>query len=615
MDGWKIYCALILSVTLVACGGGGSGGGSTGSNGGSNNNNPQIVATPGSLTQSAAINDSPNQTAVISLSLRNIPASAKNIAGAYTINTGISNAVIAWTDTTTASITVYFQAPESLKPGTYTGHVRVYICQDSTCSSAIAGTETTIPVSYVVTLPTAPPVITFSQNPVVTNALAADFTQKGVIVGLTQTNFGEIPVVTVTHSGQLVQNILVTSANSIGLATGLNISLPAANTLGIGTYTDTLTVTVCLDATCVNQATGSPYTIPITYVIDNMISVDGAQGYTLSAIKLANQGAVWDQVHQKLYVIQQGTDGIAPGYLIPLDPATGMQDSPVALTATPMGSGDVSSDGTWLYLGMIDGTIQRLHLPDLTLDLTIPLGVDITNGYQQYAADIRAAPGAPQTFAVALSNGWSYGLEEEVGVAVFDGALRRSNIANATWRPSTSGVIVDFLAWNPAGNTLYGTYDQVSGQDAMFIMPVSTDGIDSYTATTQSITGRAHFVGNMIYTDSGDVYNTLNNASGTQIQPFPKTSYTSPSPAYSYNLCLAPDSVRDQLFVIGYDDALYSGYALAKLKRSDQSFTGMIELPSLLAPGYRGLTRWGDAGLVWLSSGYVVLLSGNFVSH
>ena len=48
-----------------------------------------------------------------------------------------------------------------------------------------------------------------------------------------------------------------------------------------------------------------------------------------------------------------------------------------------------------VYVGLTSGTVQRLVLPQLTTDIRITLGTSL------YPADVRVAPGAPHTVAIA----------------------------------------------------------------------------------------------------------------------------------------------------------------------------------------------------------------------
>ena len=59
----------------------------------------------------------------------------------------------------------------------------------------------------------------------------------------------------------------------------------------------------------------------------------------------------------------------------------------------------ISDDAKYLYVGLDGkGTVQRLLLPGLTPDISIPLGSDPNLG-AYHALDLQVAPGAPKTIA------------------------------------------------------------------------------------------------------------------------------------------------------------------------------------------------------------------------
>ena len=84
----------------------------------------------------------------------------------------------------------------------------------------------------------------------------------------------------------------------------LSIGLQPGNQMGSGTYTGTISVTACLDATCANPVQGSPFQIAVTYNVGSSITVGGANGYTVQGLQLQSLGMVWDPLNQVIWVVQ-----------------------------------------------------------------------------------------------------------------------------------------------------------------------------------------------------------------------------------------------------------------------------------------------------------------------
>jgi hypothetical protein len=142
----------------------------------------------------------------------------------------------------------------------------------------------------------------------------------------------------------------------------------------------------------------------------------------------------------------------------------------------------------------------------------------------------------------------------------------------------------------------------------MYVMTVSANGVEDVTATTQSVTGDVHLAGDVLYSDSGDVYDLLAKTTSNKIRPF---SVQTGNP---YVFCVVPNVNQGKLFLIGTDGESSSGYSLGVIGLIDRQLVRKIALPSYALPSYRSLIRWGDNGLAYSTVNRVVLISGDFVT-
>jgi hypothetical protein len=139
--------------------------------------------------------------------------------------------------------------------------------------------------------------------------------------------------------------------------------------------------------------------------------------------------------------------------VIAIDPYSGSVTRSRVLGRAPNALA-VSGDGRFLYVG-IDGagTVQRLRLPSMDLDLTISLGQSPLYQLPYTAGLIRVSPAQPATVAVTrvLPNISSSRLG---GVVILDDAVQRPIVAGG--EASTTGFLFpSSLAWNDDGSSLY----------------------------------------------------------------------------------------------------------------------------------------------------------------
>jgi hypothetical protein len=571
---------MVLSA-LTACGGGGSGGGGA----------PAIQVGTSTVSASTSVVNG----AIVSVPVSLILSSPRTdyYRSRWTTH-GIIDAAL--NVNSPASVTINFKPGTSLQPGTYTDQVGLEACSDSACATPIAGSAVTINTTYTVTSVDAAhePSVYFSQTSVSVQALAIDaLVQPTITLPFTLTNFPQGPYLATSITGSAVTGAYIaTSSATQGTVT---IYVPVATDLEAGDHTATISVTACLDVTCANPVQGSPFQITVDYSIGNTITVAGPNGYTIQAMAQQVESMVWDSVHQLLYVVLP-FDSTGTSHIAAIDPVTQTMSAPVALDSSAFGPMAISDDGQFVYVGLSNGTVQRLLLPQLTTDnrIVLPLGLGL------YPADVRVAPGAPHTIAVALS-GDPFGDigNEERGVAVFDDNAMRPNETIASGYPLT-GVTVDYLQWI-SGSSLYGSgYGPASnGQGSFFSMAVDTTGISSSTSIGGVTGGRMHYA-QKLYTDFGTIFDPVSGEINSTLSSTPNL----------YGLL--PDSISGRLFVSS-GMQIQGTIQLQALDLQQLTPLAQILMPPL-ASQQREWALWGQNGIVIRTAYDLIFVQGSFVS-
>jgi outer membrane protein assembly factor BamB len=144
---------------LAGCGGGGGGGGGGGSNA------PSLTVDPTRLDVAADGNTSSHPTAILTVTVHN-PSSKGTYVGAGSTSNAITGMTFE-TSGTQAILTISFEDPSVIGPGTYSDSVMLAICTDSTCAQVQGGTELNVPVVYTVTTSAT---VSLSANPTTTGA-------------------------------------------------------------------------------------------------------------------------------------------------------------------------------------------------------------------------------------------------------------------------------------------------------------------------------------------------------------------------------------------------------------------------------------------------------------
>ncbi len=600
------YFGLMALLLLSACGGGG--GGNSVASSSASSTTPQIVATPASITRTVAVNAVASQTATITFEFLNMPASAVNFAATRLATGALQDAAWGSVTATGGTVIVWFDAPASLPPGTYTDRIRVFACLDMACTSA-AGVETIVPIQYTVTAAVPAPQIALSQNAITVGALKQETVAKTVQINFTAQNFNQAPYVALSYSGSAITSA-VAVAN--GSANGsLFVTLAAPSSLGSGHYVPTLTVNACLDSTCANPVQGYPLSISVSYDIGDAISMTGANGYVLRAVALQTKAMVWSNANNSMYVVLPG-DVQASGYVAVLDASTGQLINKTALLVAPTGALAVSNNGAYLYVGLADGTVSRLSTAGFTPSLSIPMGVLQENStgtmlsHQQYAMRIAVSNNNAQTIAVLTALAPDLKDAGAMRLSVFDGAVQRPNIP-AWYTAQGVGTDAGFIVWSPGDAYIYATKNNLA-QPGILGFSIDGGGVASVTPYSGDwVLGRPVYSGGLIYTDQGNVFDPASGMFGVKIKPFTYDSFN-----------LVADSNLNKAFVIGQVfETSRSYFVVRSLRLSDRQVLANIDLPDPVITPFNMFTliRWGTSGLAYTTPSYVVLISGGFVQN
>jgi hypothetical protein len=580
----------VISLLFSGCGGGGGAGG-----GGSIS--PSVTASPASVSVSAAVNAVTPDVVQIAIITANLPSNAAYIGGRYSTQ-GISSADAGYNTSGAPLVDIVFKPPASLSPGTYKDQIEVQFCSDSACADAIPGTSVTIPVSYQV-LPIAAakmPSVNFSQTQVNYQGLQIDPQPPPQInIAITLANFGLEPYFTVDNGGSAIANGFA-YAQSLSSGT-LTINLAAPASVPAGSTTVPLKITACLDANCVTPVQGSPFTVNVTYLVGNTITVAGPHGYRLQVQTLSNRAMRPDLVHGQIYLeLPVNSDGA--GQIAALNPTTMTLGPPAALNANGTGAMAVSDDGQYLYVGVIDGTVQRYQIPSLLPDITIPMGND-AKGNKLYAIDIAVAPGMSRTIAVAQSDSeYTGGVNASGSVAIFDDAVQRTG----TTPSSAAGAQIDYLSWGADATTLFGTSHETTG---LFTMSINSQGIGAFQNQGSFPGTRMHFANALLYLDGGQIIDPATAQSNSALGTY--------APLYG----VLPNTSTATLFVSNTVSGPAGPPILHALDLASYTPIADLQMPNLIM----GQSDWIllnnvlPAPVMVVDSGtYLVFITGGFVS-
>ena len=315
----------------------------------------------------------------------------------------------------------------------------------------------------------------------------------------------------------------------------------------------------------------------------------------LTTLSLSGEDMAYDPTRGLLYIAV--TDPTAPhgNAIVTVDPAlaaitatqsTGFQPSTLGL----------SDDGKYLYAGFQTlAAVRRYALQDFSLNLTIPLTLGPNN--QNFAGDVKVAPGQNQTIAVSFGSRLVEP-RDAGGMAIYDNATPRPQAATYA-----SGADTYKLAWGIDATHLYAQSDPVFQPQSLSLFTVGTQGLTRSAAGGgfTNLALRPHYdaATNLIYSDGGHIADPITGVEAGLL---------------SSSGTLAIDATLNRAFVVRGSNNT-GGYTLDTFNLRSQTLLKSVPLPGI--SGYpTQLLRWGTQGLALLtdSPGTLYLLQGSDIS-
>ncbi|NYF52698.1 YncE family protein [Tunturiibacter gelidoferens] len=358
----------------------------------------------------------------------------------------------------------------------------------------------------------------------------------------------------------------------------------------------------------VNTAPGGGTSNSISFAV----TAAPTQGTTVIPIQ-ANDLA-WDPVNKKIYLSLPSVDGSTGNSVQVLDPATGSLGASTFAGSEPNLLA-VSANSKYLYVSLNGASnVQRMTLPNLGLDILIPLGGDKFDGPFS-AMDMQAAPNSDATVAVVRDTP-GFSPAEEGGVVIYDDGTARTS-ALCGWIQAgcfnASPGLFDSIQWSSDGSTMFAANNEDTGFD-FYTIPVTSAGfgkVTDYGGLAGGFGQDIHYdaVTTYVYDDNGRI---INPGSGTVVGTFNASGL------------MVPDGSLGMAFFLGQsiDNFGSSTYTLQSF--DIRHFTPIATLTINNVVGTpTHLIRWGTDGLAFTTSnefgppgttgGAVYIVSGSFV--
>lgn len=494
---------VVIGSLLFAVGACKGGGGSDESGGSS----PRLNLSVSAVTISAPVTSGTRPTSSITVAVENAGTTNYYIRVQHSSN-GIAN-LGSTRDRGPLEVLLDFKTPYDLRPATYSDTLVFDLCTDGTCASLVAGASITVPVQYTVVAPSAgqAPSITLSLTSLDLQALVTDVLAPGVpIVDLTLSGLESSPFVTVVANGTAVQRPVYAPGSPAGLSGGqLYADVHSPGTLGPGVYHGTVTVTACLDRSCVNPLAGSPVTLSVRLTVANQ--VDGPHGYRIRIVEEFVDDVVWDETRQRFYMSTPDTFPQGSDHRISVvDPATASVVSSIAVAWTPSLLA-ISADDQFLYVSSTSSplAVRRLRTSDLSIDATIPTGISPT-GVEYFARGISVAPDQPQTIAVVRATNLDN--PANGGLALFDNTTRRPAVL-AEQPDGATGPFMDRVTWGADSSTLFAGNLSAQTRELYALTADASGARIARQVAASNLARSVHFGAGLVYSDGGVLYDPV----------------------------------------------------------------------------------------------------------
>ena len=582
---FKRASVLVAVVLASGCGGGGSGSSASGSSGGGNNPPPSVSAytlSATSVTQTHSVLEVGPVYSEIVVTIPDDSAVPFGLGGRYS-DTGLASVLY---DPAAQKLTIYFKVPAGLVPGSYTDSITIGVCEDETCNTHRSGTTRTITAAYTIA-PATLPSYTLSTSTVNVTALAGDITTIApvdVLLSVTDPAPFTPSGSTTSTTTNGVYSVEYRAASSEPLR--FIIWLKQPYTLAPGTYTDTVTVRMCLygDYGCQNPLSVTPSTITVNYTITD--TVPGPAGYTTKLSAASANDAAWDETRGVLYLSVAGDAPERAGTITEFNPVTGAFGASVPAGTEPNLLA-ISDDDQFLYVADKElGEVRRFTLGPLAPDITIPLGNDMQHpyGYPLVAHDLQVAPGQPHV--IAVKRHIPQFTPGERGVVVFDDAVARTTI----WEDGGP-----FLQWSADATRLY-TNNRIAS--------VNSGGI-TFLSSYPGVSGYITMVGDRMFGDYGQVTDV---ATATSLGPIVLDGY------YDH---IASDKALGRVYLLTNSRTAPGATQIESYDAATLTLVGIGRLPrfQIQSNWPARATRFGPDGLAIVTDSHqVVLVTGPLIA-
>lgn len=245
----------LLVLLLQSCGGGGGDGGGS---------EPGLTARLSISTSNVSASGTPGDLAperTVILAVTNDPPDVVYYEIDHSTN-GLERVQFMQTGPAQGEIQFFFRPPGSLVNDTYEDSVEIRVCFDDLCRNDINGSPKTVRTAYVVN-GDGPTSASLSRSVI---ELTADHREViGRSESITATLNALPPSGVHIDTIQSSNAIDFVASGAPGLITDMTIGFVAGDRLDVGSYSDSVSVRVCYDQSCVRQVAGSPFEVATTF--------------------------------------------------------------------------------------------------------------------------------------------------------------------------------------------------------------------------------------------------------------------------------------------------------------------------------------------------------------
>ena len=336
-----------------------------------------------------------------------------------------------------------------------------------------------------------------------------------------------------------------------------------------------------LPVTVVNPAPGGGESAPLTLTVYQKLDIDPS-----FVVSVPSRGL--------LYASIPASATANPNTVIPINPATGATQTPIAVGNDPRALA-VSDDGSFLFVGAQgDQVIQRINLSTGQIDRSFPYPTNSLVLNRPFSATMLTVPGSQKSLLVYFSSNNSLGGVMEL----FNDAGLVNSVPDLT--QFFEGVNVSSFAFTDAGTayslpfTLASPFFNVFTIDAsgLHFTPVTGTNVGGNNTTGFGLASD----GKLLYTTAGEVWDPV---AKTQVGSFPVGAI---NPTSFPNLQdIVMDTTAGQFFAVG--DQITGAVALAAYDLKSLTSTGTLNFTELSDPEPHNLVRWGSTGFGFISTG------------